>query len=107
MLQNANILVTAWDGDKLVGVARTLTDFHYACYLSDLAVDEAYQRRGIGKRLIAVTQEQLGPNCKIILLAAPVANDYYPKIGFDHNPRCWILERDKTLLGLADRPTKA
>ena len=60
MVNNSNVLVTAWDGDKLVGVARSMTDFHYACYLSDLAVDRDYQRQGIGKQLQMLTQQQLG-----------------------------------------------
>lgn len=97
MLEQADILCTAWDGDKLVGVSRSLTDWHYACYLADLAVDVAYQRCGIGKRLIELTQQQLGPLCKIILLAAPAAKDYYEKIGFEHNPRAWMLDRDQQL----------
>lgn len=95
MVKNANLTVTAWDGAKLVGVARSLTDFHYACYMPDLAVDEAYQRSGIGKALIAHTQKRLGPRCKIRLIAAPAAVDYYPKIGFVQNPQCWELPRDK------------
>ena len=92
MITNADIMATAWDGETLVGVSRALTDWHYACYLADLAVDVAYQRHGIGKRLIDLTQRQLGPLCKIILLAAPAANEYYPRIGFEHNPRAWLLE---------------
>jgi ribosomal protein S18 acetylase RimI-like enzyme len=97
MLEHADILATAWDGNTLVGVSRALTDWHYACYLSDLAVDVAYQQRGIGKRLIELTQQQLGPLCKIILLAAPAAKDYYEKIGFTYNPRAWMLDRDERL----------
>ena len=92
MITNADIMATAWDGEALVGVSRSLTDWHYACYLADLAVDVAYQRYGIGKRLIDLTQRQLGPLCKIILLAAPAANEYYPRIRFEHNPRAWLLE---------------
>lgn len=95
MIAHADIMATAWDGDKLVGVSRSLTDWHYACYLADLAVDVAYQRHGIGKQLIDLTQRQLGPLCKIILLAAPAANEYYPRIGFEHNPRAWLLEPNK------------
>ena len=95
MLANADLTVTAWDGDLLVGVARSVTDFNYCCYLSDLAVDVAYQRQGIGVELITHTQAQLGPRCNLILLAAPAAADYYGHIGFNHNPRCWILPRDK------------
>ena len=95
MLANADLTVSAWDGDLLIGVARSVTDFTYCCYLSDLAVDVAYQRQGIGVELIARTQEQLGPRCNLILLAAPAAADYYGHIGFIHHPRCWILPRDK------------
>ena len=95
MVANADLTVTAWDGERLVGVARSVTDFTYCCYLSDLAVDAAYQRQGIGVALIDRTQAQLGPQCKLILLAAPAAADYYAHIGFTHHPRCWILDRDK------------
>lgn len=91
MLKNANLLITAWHGERLVGIARTLTDFTYVAYLADLAVDAAYQRQGIGKRLIEETRSRLGKECMIVLLAAPKANDYYPKLGFEHNPRAWIL----------------
>ena len=95
MVANADLTVTAWDGELLVGVARSVTDVTYCCYLSDLAVDAAYQRQGIGVALIERTQAQLGPKCKLILLAAPAAADYYAHIGFEHHPRCWILDRDK------------
>ncbi|MCC5857504.1 MAG: GNAT family N-acetyltransferase [Ectothiorhodospiraceae bacterium] len=97
MVANANLTVSAWDGADLVGIARSVTDFHYACYLSDLAVHRAYQRAGIGKRLQAFTQEQLGPRCKLILIAAPAANSYYGRIGYTHNDRCWILEREQPI----------
>lgn len=98
MVANAGITVTAWDGDLLVGVARSVTDFTYCCYLSDLAVDSAYQRQGIGVELMARTQALLGPQCKIILLAAPAAANYYGRVGFDHHPRCWVLDRDRRLV---------
>lgn len=93
MVENTNLLVTAWDEDILIGVSRSVTDFHYACYLSDLAVDQDYQRRGIGKQMILLTHEQLGPKCKLILVSAPTANEYYPKLGFEKNDRTWELPR--------------
>ncbi len=99
MVANANLTVSAWDGGDLVGIARSVTDFHYACYLSDLAVHRAYQRAGIGKRLQALTQEQLGPRCKLILIAAPAASSYYGRIGYTHNERCWTLEREQSIDG--------
>lgn len=97
MLKHADVLCTAWDGETLVGVARSLTDFNFCCYLSDLAVDERYQKRGIGRELIACTRTQLQPKAKIILLAAPQAEAYYPRIGFDHMRSAWMLPGDKQL----------
>ena len=91
MANNANLTITAWAGERLVGIARSVTDFHYCCYLSDLAVDEAYQRQGIGKQLLRETQQQLKPGCKLILLSAPAAVDYYPHIGFERHPQAWLL----------------
>jgi predicted N-acetyltransferase YhbS len=92
MLKNANLSITAWDGKTLVGISRSLTDFAYVAYLADLAVDQEYQRSGIGKQLIEETKARLGPECMIVLLAAPKANEYYEHIGFEHNPRAWTLK---------------
>lgn len=97
MLLNSNLIVSAWCNDQLVGIARSVTDFHYACYLSDLAVSLEHQKSGIGKRLQILTQAQLGPRCKLILIAAPAANQYYEHVGFDNNPRCWVLGRDSSI----------
>ncbi|MDF3032020.1 MAG: family N-acetyltransferase [Moraxellaceae bacterium] len=91
MLQNANLIVTAWHGERLVGISRALTDFSYVAYLADLAVDADYQKQGIGRRLIEETRRRLQPECMVVLLAAPKANEYYPKLGFEHNPRAWML----------------
>lgn len=97
MIKNSNLIVSAWNGDKLIGIARSMTDFHYACYLSDLAVDKNYQKNNIGKELQKITQRQLKPKCKIILIAAPAANTYYEHIGFTNNQRCWVLNRDESI----------
>ncbi|NVK86749.1 MAG: GNAT family N-acetyltransferase [Gammaproteobacteria bacterium] len=91
MLANADILITAWQGEQLVGVARSVSDFTYCCYLSDLAVDQNYQHLGIGKTLQQETLSRIGAQCTLILLAAPKAHDYYKKIGFSAHPRCWVL----------------
>ncbi len=80
MIHHANLLVTAWDRELLVGIARTLTDFAYVGYLADLAVRAAYQRQGIGIELIRKTREKLGPRSMLVLLAAPQAVEYYPKM---------------------------
>jgi len=97
MLENSNLTVSAWHGDNLIGMARSITDFYYACYLSDLAVDKKYQGRNVGKKLQSITQEQLGSRCKLILIAAPAANSYYQHIGFTNNERCWVLARDERI----------
>lgn len=91
MLAHADLTITAWDGDTLVGVARSVTDFHYACYLSDLAVDTGYQGLGIGRELVRRTRLALGPRCTLRLISAPAAMDYYPRIGFVPNERCWEI----------------
>lgn len=91
MLKHADIIISAWHGEKLVGLARALTDFTYVTYLADLVVDEDYQHQGIGKQLIEDTQKRTAPDCMLVLFAAPDANDYYPKLGFRHNPRGWML----------------
>lgn len=95
MLRGAQVIVTARDGRKLVGISRAITDFAYCCYLSDLAVDETYQHKGIGKQLITETQTACGPKVMLILLAAPKAETYYPKIGMEHMPSCWALRRER------------
>ena len=97
MIEHANLLCTAWDGEKLIGVARSVTDFEYCCHLSDLAVDEAYQKKGIGRELIRLTQARLGLRAKIILLAAPKAEEYYPPIGFETHRSAWTLPATKRL----------
>ena len=91
MCDNANLIVTARKDGKLIGVARSITDFVYCTYLSDLAVDAEYQNQGIGKRLIQETKKMV-PQAKIILLSAPAAVDYYPKIGMKKHDYCYTLD---------------
>jgi ribosomal protein S18 acetylase RimI-like enzyme len=93
MLRNADILVTARVEGLLVGISRAITDFAYCTYLSDLAVDEAYQRRGIGRELIRRTHEAAGLGTILVLLAAPKARTYYPAVGMTAHDSCWIIPR--------------
>ena len=93
MLDHGNIIVTAWAGDVLAGVSRAVTDFSFCCYLSDLAVDKAYQHQGIGKELVRLTHEAAGMETQLILLAAPAATEYYPKIGMTRFHHCYIINR--------------
>jgi GNAT superfamily N-acetyltransferase len=86
MLRHANLTVTAWDGDALVGISRTLTDFSYVGYLSDLAVRRSHEKLGIGIQLIQKTREKMGPRSMLALLSAPQAVEYYPRVGFTQHP---------------------
>ena len=86
-------IITARDDGRLVGISRAVTDFSYCCYLSDLAVDVAYQRRGIGKRLIEETHSAAGETTTLTLVAAPAAESYYPAIGMKQHHSCWTIPR--------------
>jgi len=96
MCENANLIITARIDGKLIGIARSVTDFAYCIYLSDLAVDREYQKRGIGKKLIEETKKS-APMATLILLSAPAAVDYYPKIGMTKHNHCFILTDVKSL----------
>jgi N-acetylglutamate synthase-like GNAT family acetyltransferase len=93
MFVNSNLIITAWDEELLVGIARSLTDFCYCCYLSDLAVREEYKHKGIGKKMIELTKTIVGENSMLLLLAAPSAIDYYPKVGLEKVDNGFIIKR--------------
>lgn len=93
MYDNSNLIVTAWDNDKLVGISRSLTDYCYCCYLSDLAVRKDYQTSGIGKKLIELTKNEIGEQTALILLSAPIAMGYYPKVGFQKTDNAFLIKR--------------
>ncbi|MFT8728106.1 MAG: GNAT family N-acetyltransferase [Liquorilactobacillus ghanensis] len=93
MLENADILWTAWDKQQLVGIARALTDFSYACYLSDLAVTKSHQKQGIGRNLIEKLRSQIGADVSLVLLAAPSALEYYPKVNFEKIDNAFLRRR--------------
>ncbi len=90
MLSEANLVISAWDNDELVGISRCITDWSYCTYLSDLAVRLDRQHQGIGKELVRLTREA-APETTVILLAAPKAVDYYPKIGMTRHESAWVL----------------
>jgi predicted N-acetyltransferase YhbS len=96
MLANADVIVTARVGILLIGVSRAISDFSFCTYLSDLAVDQAYQRQGIGRELIRRTHEAAGLQTGLVLLAAPAARDYYPHIGMTRHDSCWCVPRPST-----------
>ena len=93
MYANSNLIVTAWDEYKLVGISRSLTDFFYCCYLSDLAVREGYKCQGIGRKMIEITKDVVGGQTMLLLLAAPSAMEYYPQVGFEKVENGFIIKR--------------
>ena len=95
MIQNADLILTARLDGLLIGVSRAITDFAYCTYLSDLAVDEKHQRQGIGRELIRLTHEAAGLHTALVLLAAPKAQTYYPKIGMTKHESCWMIPRSQ------------
>jgi GNAT superfamily N-acetyltransferase len=95
MLRRADLVVTARDQGRLVGVSRALTDFVYCCYLADLAVDAAYQRQGIGKLLVEQTRRYAGEETTLIVVAFPAADGFYARIGLEPMPGCWSIPRSR------------
>jgi len=93
MYAESNLVISAWENGNLVGLSRSLTDYAYCCYLSDLAVSLDYQKQGIGQALVAETRKVIGENVNLILLAAPSAVDYYPKIGFSKMDAAFIIKK--------------
>ncbi|AYV69681.1 GNAT family N-acetyltransferase [Niallia circulans] len=95
MIDNSNVLITAWYNNQLIGVARAITDYCYCCYLSDLAVNKNYQNRGIGKELVRLLKEHNGDEVALLLLSSPIAMEYYPKIGFEKIENGFKIPRKK------------
>jgi N-acetylglutamate synthase-like GNAT family acetyltransferase len=93
MYAHSNLVVTAWHNDLLVGVARSITDWVWSCYLADLAVRDTHKKCGIGKTLISLTREKLGDQSMLLLLSVPTAMEYYPKVGFSKQESSFIINR--------------
>ncbi len=95
MFSNANLIVSAWEGNRLVGVCRALTDHSYCCYLSDLAVVRSHQKQGIGRELIARVRKECGEDVSLVLMSAPGAMSYYPALGFAVADNAFVIRRSK------------
>jgi predicted N-acetyltransferase YhbS len=95
MFANSNLVVTAWDGEILTGISRSITDWCWSCYLADLAVRKEYQKYGIGKKLIELTKEKVGEQSMVLLLSVPTAMEYYPKVGFTKQESSFIINRER------------
>lgn len=95
MIDNSDIIISAWDDKKMIGLARAITDYSYCCYLSDLAVDKEYQNQGIGKQLVNKLQIILGEESSLVLLSSPGAVEFYPRIGFEKTDKAYVIARKK------------
>ncbi len=95
MLNNANLLVSAWHDQTLVGLVRALSDFSYCCYISDIAVSRQYQRKGIGTGMVRVLRDQLSEEVMVLLIATEDAMNYYKHLCFEKHERAWYVPRDR------------
>lgn len=93
MLDQSNLIITAWDGNQLVGIARSLTDYNYCCYLADLAVKKEHQKSGVGKTLIELTENAIGENTMLIALSSGSIAEYHPKDGFEKTEHGFIITK--------------
>lgn len=93
MFDNSDLVITAWQGEKLVGACRCITDWVWSCYLADLAVDPGLKKKGIGKKMVELARDRLGDQVMILLLSVPTAMEYYPKLGFAKENRAFIINR--------------
>ena len=94
MYMNSDLVISAWNDRELVGVARSVTDWVWCCYLADLAVHPAYKKSGIGRRLLHLTKEKVGEQCMVLLLSVPTAMEYYPKVGMQKVENGFIIHRE-------------
>jgi len=93
MYATSNLLISAWSDGILVGVCRGMTDYSYTCYLADLAVEKTFQKQGIGRELIQRAHNAIGEGVSLLLLSAPGAMTYYPKIGFEKIDNGFLIKR--------------
>ncbi len=93
MISGSNLTVSAWKGPRLIGLARALTDYSFDCYLSDLAVEKAFQRQGIGTELVRLLRERLPEEVALLTAAPPETAGYLAKLGFERGEQGWSLSR--------------
>lgn len=94
MYAAANLVLTAWDGDRLVGILRGWSDDGFLGYIADLAIAPEYQRAGIGRELLR-RAVATSPEVTFILNAAPIAADYYRHLGWQKIENGWIWRRER------------
>jgi ribosomal protein S18 acetylase RimI-like enzyme len=93
MLDQADLVVTARLDRALVGVARSITDFSWCCYLSELAVSSSAQGLGVGKGLIDETRRLIGPRVSLVLASMPESVGFYERIGMPRQADTFWFKR--------------
>lgn len=84
-VKNYETVISAWDGDKLVGLICAMDDGIMTAYIHYLLVNPEYQRQGIGKALLEKTKEIYKDYLRVLLLAYNNAVDFYRACGFTEN----------------------
>lgn len=82
MLHNTDVTLSAWDGERLVGFGRVLTDFVYRATIWDVIVDKAYQRQGIGKEIVTRILNHPRLNRVELFWLCTRRPGFYEKLGF-------------------------
>lgn len=87
----SSLVLTVWESDRIVGLARVLTDGVQTAVLCDLAVEPDVQGAGIGKRLIDEILTRL-PGVELILRDSTLSAGFYERLGFQAVQNAWVLQ---------------
>jgi len=92
MVENSQIIVTAWDGETMVGFARCTTDYVFNGQINNVVVDSKYRRKGIGKVLINTILDS--SKQVTYMLRGSIRNEkFYRSLGFEDGPISLIYRR--------------
>jgi len=94
MVENSQIVVTAWDEEIIIGFARGTTDYVFNGQINNVVVDSKYRRKGIGKVLI----NKILDNSKQVtyMLRGSIRNEeFYRSLGFEDGPISLVYKRKK------------
>jgi GNAT superfamily N-acetyltransferase len=91
---SASTAIGAWDGDRLVGFARALSDGEHRAYIEDVVIDPDYRGRQVGERLVARLVEALGPVHIVSLFCEPERVAFYSRNGFRPSKTQVMMHRE-------------
>ena len=99
MLAHTDVAISAWDGPRMVGFGRVLTDYVFRASIWDVIVDRAYQDRDIGKGIIhrILTHPKL-ERVELFWLCSRRYQAFYASLGFsDKEQTGMVWDRRKHL----------